>query len=133
MTALEKAEKVLEQLSTVEADGSAHPQTSDQLVTMTQLSYSAVAQGIAFLRDYDPNCIIGYWAGGSFYYKLTEKAQEVQDYVHLRTKTLYRSGMRLERMVKLALAQEEGNQALRAMARHLRNLREEVEFLKEVS
>jgi hypothetical protein len=122
----EKAEQVLDWLAV-------SPQTSAQLMTMTQMTHSAVHQGIAWLRDYDPNCVVGFWEGGEFYYKLAANAEDVRGYVHNRSKMLYRMAVRLETMVRNAIEKWPENRQLRIMARHLARMREDVEEEREAS
>jgi hypothetical protein len=122
----EKAEKVLDWLAI-------SPQTSEQLVAMTQMSYSAVQDGIAWLRDYDPNCVVGYWDKANFHYKLAADAEDVRTYVHNRSKMLYRMAVRLETMVRNAIEKWPDNRQLRIMARHLARMREDIEEESDAS
>lgn len=109
------------------------PQTLHQLITMTGLTSSQVRQGIDWLRDYDPNCIVTYQRGMTWFYKLAEDADEVRTYVHGRSRTLYRMALRLERMVTIAVQKWPENRTLKVMARHLTRMREDVEEEQDAS
>lgn len=124
LTKEQKALAVLEWLD-------AGPQTMESLVTMTQMKHRQVRQGIDWLRDYDPNCIVTYREGNSYFYKLAETAEEVRLHIHGRAKTLYRMGIRLERMVTIAAAKWPEGKVLRIMALHLTRMREEIELTRE--
>jgi len=107
------------------------PQTFRQLVTMTGLKPGQTRQGIDWLRDYDPNCLVTFQEGMTWYYKLAEDAIEVRVYTHGRAKTLYRMALRLERMVTIAVQKWPEDRVLKAMARHLTRMREDVEEVNE--
>ena len=105
-------------------------QSMKQLVTMTGMNYGKVRDGIDWLRDYDPNCIVSYRIGRTWYYKLAEEADEIREYVHGRSKTLYKMALRLERMVTLAYAKWPEDYTLRVMTKHLSRMREDVEDVR---
>jgi hypothetical protein len=120
----QKAEKVLEWLEV-------GPQTMDQLVTLSGMRRGAVRQGIDWLRDYDPNCIVTLREGAIYLYKLAEEAEEVRTHIHGRAKTLYKMALRLERMITIAVVKWPESKMLRIMALHLTRMREEVELTRE--
>jgi hypothetical protein len=109
------------------------PQTFAQLMALTQMRRAAVRQGIDWLRDFDPNCLIVQRNGTQHAYKLAEEADEVRGYIHGRSRTLYRMALRLERMVNNALASWPEDRVLDVMERHLRHMREDVEVLEKRS
>ena len=126
MTREEKGLAVLEWLEV-------GPQTARQLMTMAQLNYAGIRQGLGWLRDYDPNCLVSYHEGTTWFYKLAEDGREIRTYVHMRSRTLYRMALRLERMVTIAAERWPKDKRLRVMARHLTRMREDVEEVEETS
>lgn len=107
------------------------PQTMQQLMRMTGFNRAQVRQALDWLRDYDPNCLVSYRDGMTWYYKLAEDADEVRLYVHGRSKTLYRMALRLERMVTMAVQKWPEDRTLKVMARHLTRMREDVDDIRE--
>lgn len=107
------------------------PQSMQQLVTMTSLKRGQVRQGIDWLRDYDPSCLVTYQEGPTWFYKLAEDADEVRQHIHTRARTLYRMALRLERMVTIGVQKWPEDKVLRIMALHLTRMREEIELTDE--
>lgn len=126
MTKEQKGIKVLEWLE-------AGPQTFEQLLTLTQMRRVQVREGIEWLRDYDPNCLIVLRDGNRHSYKLAAEADEVREYLHARSRVLYRMALRLERMVVNARKLWPDDRILRVMEKHLHRLREDVEEAREDS
>lgn len=54
------------------------------LMAATGLSAAAVHQGLRYLREVRPQCVVTYKKGPASYYKLAEDAPEVGDYARRR-------------------------------------------------
>lgn len=126
LTKEQKAEKVLEWLEVGR-------QTFEQLVRLTGMKDRQIRDGIDWLRDYDPNCLVIERDGTTQFYKLAENADEVREHIHYRSKSLYKMALRLERMVVNARKVWADDRILRVMEKHLHRLREDVEEAREDS
>lgn len=97
-----------------------------ELMLATGLEYPKVHQGVAWLRDYDENCLVVERDGRRQFYKLAEDPDEVLDYQSGRARILGKQAERLEKMVANATEQWPKDRALRMMHRHLVRLREDL-------
>lgn len=102
----------------------------DDLVRETRMDVGQVRQGIAWLRDYDPGCLIVQKHGQFYHYRLAQDATEVADYQAGRCRILLRMAMRLEKMVTNAVAKWPDDRYLRVLHRHLTRLREDIEEIE---
>lgn len=102
----------------------------DDLVRETRMNERQVRQGIAWLRDYDPGCLVVQRHGTFYHYRLAQDAAEVADYHHGRCHILLRMATRLGKMVSNAVDKWPDDRYLRTMDRHLTRLREDLEDIE---
>lgn len=99
------------------------------LISRTEMRRQKVKDGIEWIRDFAPNALVVQRSGGNYYYKIAEDDLEVAEHVAVRSKTLYKMALRLERMTAVSLERWPTSPLLKIMHRHLTRMREDVEDL----
>lgn len=101
-----------------------------EMMADTKLKHEQCHQGIAWLRDFDPGCLVGGWEGRSFYYEVADEATKVRDYQLTRYTGIATMVRRLEKQVLNAYAEFPADRkVLRNIKRDTKRLREEIEEL----
>jgi hypothetical protein len=122
-----KEDKGLAVLGAITDSGRA---TIYEIMGETGMKYEACHQGIGWLRDFDPGCLVGVWEGRDFYYSLADEATKVRDYQLIRYQGIQTMVKRLEKQVLNAYAEFPADRkVLKNIKRDTKRLREEIEEL----
>lgn len=116
-------------LAVLDALMDVHEENMKGLMRRTDMPHRKVRDGINWIRDYAPNALIVKRRKGVYLYKIAEDEIEVGEHVSLRTKSLYRQALRLERMTAVSLDNWPNAPLLKILHRHLVRVREDAEAI----